>query len=1113
MAANESSADRPKQPLNELSAYKYALDESAIVAITDQKGIITHVNDNFCNISKYSREELIGQDHRIINSGYHDKPFIRNIWLTIANGNIWKGELCNKAKDGTIYWVSTTIVPFLDAKGKPYQYMAIRADITLRKLAEEYLERSLRETKDYQYALDESAIVAITDQKGIITHANENFCAISKYSREELIGQDHRIINSGYHDKPFIRNIWFTIANGDIWKGELCNKAKDGTIYWVSTTIVPFLDAKGKPYQYVAIRADITARKLAEEQLQHSLGETQDYKYALDESAIVVITDQKGIIIHANDNFCAISKYSREELIGQDHRIINSGYHPKEFIRNLWHTIAHGNIWKGELCNCAKDGTIYWVDTTIVPFLNAKGKPYQYLAIRSDITDRKVAEAKLHKVNRLYGFLSSINQSIVHITKTQELLDGACSIATGIGAFKMAWAGLLDADGKLRIVSAAGDRLGIKELKRLSGKDFSKDELRGSQPGRALITGRYSLSNNVLNDPALIPWQEQYERLGIASNISLPIIKFGKVVGVFHIDSAQVGYFDKEEISLLLESVGDIAFALENYAREEQRVKDEQERERLHELHRLLADNTSDLVALHELTGEYLYVSPSHFKLLGYTQAELIGTSPYALLHPEEMPMVRNGIHEGSLQGKTDLITEVRIRHRDGHYVWLETKSTPILDDAGKVIKIQSTSRDITERKSSEEEVKKSETFKKGVLNSLSAHISVATKDGTIISVNEAWRQFGRENGATEMERTGVGSNYFLVCQKAENNGGSPLAGVALQGMKDVLDGKVDTFYMEYPCHSPTEERWFGMRVMKFESDESMIVIAHENITNVKKAEQERDNTLLELEERVLVRTEELNTRNKNITDSINYAKRIQVGLLPRHSLLQELFPTSFILNKPQNIVSGDFFWCHQSRSKKIIAVADCTGHGVPGALMSIIGNNLLEQIVVEERIENPSEILELLDTRLREAMSSDTYDVQDGMDICLCVIDTHFNELYFTGAQRPLFITDGKGGIRELRGNRCAIGGNAEGMVKYFETQRFPITPGQRIYLTSDGYYSQFGGVDDKKFLKPRFKRTLESIQSLTMEQQKTKLNSILQEWSGQNEQVDDVLVVGVEL
>jgi len=181
-----------KDTVKEISDFKYALDESSIVAITDHKGAITHVNDNFCRVSKYSREELIGQDHRIVNSGYHSKDFIHALWKTIAKGNIWRGELKNKAKDGSVYWVDTTIIPFLNAKNKPYQYIAIRSDITQKKAIEFQLHKSEEFSRTVLDSL--SAHIAVIDSAGNIVAVNNEW---------ELFAANHGGIHLYGHSKDF----------------------------------------------------------------------------------------------------------------------------------------------------------------------------------------------------------------------------------------------------------------------------------------------------------------------------------------------------------------------------------------------------------------------------------------------------------------------------------------------------------------------------------------------------------------------------------------------------------------------------------------------------------------------------------------------------------------------------------------------------------------------------------------------------------------------------------------------------------------------------------------------------------------------------------------------
>ncbi len=250
---------------------------------------------------------------------------------------------------------------------------------------------------DLKLAFDQAAIWVVTDSNGVITYVSKLFCEVSGFSATELIGKTHKVINSGYHSKSFFANLWDTISSGKVWTGRIKNKTKQKEDFWLDTSIIPFVNDEGFPYQYVAIRHDVSHEVELQGELEKSQKELSAQKYALDQSAIVAITDARGKIVYVNDKFCDISKFSREELLGQNHRIVNSGYHPGQFFVDMWETISAGKIWNGEICNRAKDSSLYWVHTTIVPFLDEENKPYQYVAIRFDLTDQKLTEEKLEK--------------------------------------------------------------------------------------------------------------------------------------------------------------------------------------------------------------------------------------------------------------------------------------------------------------------------------------------------------------------------------------------------------------------------------------------------------------------------------------------------------------------------------------------------------------------------------------------------------------------------------------------------------------------------------------------------------------------------------------------
>jgi len=305
--------------------------------------------------------------------------------------------------------------------------------------------------------------------------------------------------------------------------------------------------------------------------------------------------------------------------------------------------------------------------------------------------------------------------------------------------------------------------------------------------------------------------------------------------------------------------------------------------------------------------------------------------------------------------------------------------------------------------------------------------------------------------------------------------------------------------------------------------------------TNLTKKEISLRLTLAEFNNQLTLQKEIINKKNKDITDSIDYAKTIQDATLPIIELKQKFFPDSFILFKPKDIVSGDFYWFAEKNEKKIIAACDCTGHGVPGALMSMIGMNLLNQIVNERGITSPNEILNCLHIETRKALKQeDSGKTKDGMDIAVVTFNSE-KEIEFAGARRPLWIISktveqsksilypiveeqkntgtGLGSvICEIKGDKFSIGGAQNEFERKFTCHQVSLNKGDCIYIFSDGYADQFSNLHEK-LMTSRFKDLVINMQKKSMPNQKIFLNNFIKRWRGKRQQIDDILVIGIRI
>ncbi len=283
------------------------------------------------------------------------------------------------------------------------------------------------------------------------------------------------------------------------------------------------------------------------------------------------------------------------------------------------------------------------------------------------------------------------------------------------------------------------------------------------------------------------------------------------------------------------------------------------------------------------------------------------------------------------------------------------------------------------------------------------------------------------------------------------------------------------------------------------------------SIKNEAKETKEKNKLLTRAFNQIEIQRNEIELKNSSITDSIRYAKRIQNAILPSSEKIENILEKAFVFYQPKDIVSGDFYWIDKVGDEVIFSVIDCTGHGVPGAFVSLIAYNALNKVILEKQITAPAQILSEIDQIIINSFTNSGTNVRDGMDMGICTWNTKTNELQFSGAYHSLFINKGKG-IEEIKGNRESIGNSLYETKSEFINYNVAIYPKMTIYLSSDGFPDQFGGEKGKKLKWKGFKSLLERISPSPIDAQLPLLRSFLTTWQGDLEQLDDICVVGVK-
>lgn len=595
-------------------------------------------------------------------------------------------------------------------------------------------KESFKELADFKSAVDTAAIVSITDFNGIILFANENFSKISGYAINELIGANHNLVNSGYHDKAFFDNLWLTIKSGNVWQGQIRNKRKNGTFYWTNANIIPIINDDGIIKQFIAIRFDITEQKRAEEKLIQSEKNLAEVLTAINRTTAVIEFEPDGTIIGANQIFLDLLGYDKEEIIGKQHKIFvhNDEVENKDY-KKFWEEIGSGKIVGGEYKRIKKNGETLWIIGSYNPVLDQNNKVKRIVKFVVDITDRKMAENRLLENDRL---LKAINKASSMLLTNIDFDEAIFNALACIG-------------GEVKV-----DRVYIFENHVLPGNvmamsqkyEWNKDGIEpqidnselqnvpyfetGFERWYHLLAQGKAIKGLVKNFPETE--KELLASQQILSLIVVPIFIADQFWGFIGFDNCTLATdWTEADESVIRTLANNIGGAMERH-KAENKLKESEGK------FRLLIESATDMFYYTDATGKFTYVNEISTKITGFEISELLEKRYIQLVRPDYKRIVESFYLNQAY--KVDNVTyfEFPIITKQGTEIWVGQNVQLIYKD-GVFSGVQAIARDITALKVAQNELISSKNFLNNILNAIPSPVFVKNRNHKWVLVNDAY--------------------------------------------------------------------------------------------------------------------------------------------------------------------------------------------------------------------------------------------------------------------------------------------------------------------------------------------------------------------------------------